>query len=139
MPSDEKIILVMKQGPLCRDWISDLQGIPDQLIRNRLLSFFYYMAEFEFMARFQYWTPPRLLTGDDAYENVMRWTNSSEDFNDAYKQVLDAMLCYVVERSDTHLQAMSSIAAAVLERHNLPLLDGLDDALKKPTRWEKKS
>jgi len=128
---------MMKQGPLCRDWISHLQGIPDQLIRNRLLSFFYYMAEFEFVARFQYWTPPRLLTGDDAYENVMRWTNSSQDFNDAYKQVLDAMLYYVIEHSDMQLQAMSSIAAAVLGRYELPLVEGLAEVLKKPTRWEK--
>jgi hypothetical protein len=42
--ADEKIILMMKQGALSRDWISDIQAIPDQFIRDRLLSFFYYMG-----------------------------------------------------------------------------------------------
>ena len=34
--------------------------------------------------------------------------------------------------------AMSSIAAAVLDRHKASLIDGLNEALQKPTRYDKK-
>ena len=125
MQPDEKIILIMKQGTM-REMIRDIHAIPDQIIRARLLTFFYYMAEFEFTARFQYYVPPRLLS-DNPVEDITRWTNSARDFNDAQLQVLEAMLYYVADRSEVQLQAMSTIAAAVLERHKLALVDGLDE------------
>jgi hypothetical protein len=74
---------------------------------------------------------------ENAFDNTMCWTNSSPDLNDAYRKLLDAMFYYVTDRSDTQLQAMSLIAAKALDRHELSFVEGLDEALKRPTGWEK--
>jgi hypothetical protein len=137
MELDEKIIDWMKSDPSGGPIVAYIQAMPDELIRARLLSFLYYITEFKFKSRFDYYIPRRLLTGEDSIGNTMRWANSLPDFLDAYNQLGVAMLHYVAGHSDTQLQAMSSIAAAVLDRHKASLIDGLDEALQKPTRYDK--
>jgi hypothetical protein len=119
---------MMKQG-LMRTVIPDVLELPDANVCVRLLSLLYYVSEFEFAARFSYYTPRRLLTGSDAFEKISLWTSSAADLTAARHQILEALLCYVADNSPVQLQAMSSVAAAALERHKLPLVGSLTDVL----------
>jgi hypothetical protein len=118
---DPKVLPLLKQNA---DFYASVIPDLEPAARDTLLSFLYFSSEAEYRALHPYYTPPRLIGGDTAFD-VLAFSQAVPDLFATQTQIGDQFLEYSYSKRPKDLHAMISTCTTVLKRHNLPVVSEL--------------